>query len=259
MSPLQASCPACGAPITFKIGSAIVVVCEYCHSVVARGDRKLEDLGKVAEIMETGSPLQVGLKGVYQGVPFELMGRAQLAHQAGGMWDEWYAAFADGRWGWLAEAQGRFYITFHRELPEQALIPPIEMLQLGQPVSAVPGASPLMVAEIGTARAVAAKGEIPYRLVPGQEYDYADLSGPRGEFATLDYGDTPPSFYIGREVPFEQLGIRGAPAPEREVRRVEALQLSCPQCGGPLELRAPDRTERVTCPNCASLLDVSQG
>ena len=107
--PIEASCPACGAPISFKIGSSIVVVCEFCNSVIARGDRKLEDLGKVADLAETGSPLDIGLRGMYQGVSFELTGRAQLGHEAGGVWDEWYAAFADGRWGWLAEAQGRFY------------------------------------------------------------------------------------------------------------------------------------------------------
>ena len=45
----------------------------------------------------------------------------------------------------------------------------------------------------------------------------------------------------------------------RSVSRVDAAQLGCPHCGGPLELRAPDKTERVTCPNCNSLLDVNQG
>ncbi len=258
--PIQASCPACGAPVTFKTGSSIVVVCEFCHSVVARGDRALEDLGKVAEIIQTGSPLQVGLRGVYQRVPFELTGRAQLGHEAGGVWDEWYAAFSDGRWGWLAEAQGRFYMTFQEDLPEQALIPTFDALELGQPVAAIRSSVPLMVAEKGEASAIAAEGEIPYKLIPGESHYYADLSGPQGVFATLDYSESPPLIFVGREVQFSELGFPPTVvAPEREARRVSALQLSCPQCGGPLELRAPDRTERVTCPNCGSLLDVNQG
>ncbi|HSO74257.1 MAG TPA: DUF4178 domain-containing protein [Blastocatellia bacterium] len=260
MSQLEASCPACGATIAFKVGSSIVVVCEFCHSVVARTDRALEDLGKVAELVETGSPLEVGLTGVYQGVPFELTGRAQLAHEAGGVWDEWYAAFTDGRWGWLAEAQGRFYLTFEQSLPEQALIPPIESLQLGAPVAAIPTSVPLVVAEIGQAGTVAAKGEIPYKLVPGEQYYYADLSGPGGQFATLDYSQSPPLVFIGRQVDLSELGFPpDVRAPEREARRVEAQQLSCPQCAGPLELRAPDQSLRVACPNCGSLLDVSEG
>lgn len=260
MSELEASCPACGAPITFKVGSSIVVVCEFCHSVVARTDRALEDLGKVAELVETGSPLDVGLAGVYQGVGFELTGRAQLAHEAGGVWDEWYAAFADGRWGWLAEAQGRFYMTFEQSLPEQSLIPPIESLELGAPVAAIPTSVPLIVAETGQAAAVSAKGEIPYKLVPGEQHYYADLSGQLGEFATLDYSQDPPLVFIGRQVELADLGFPASVrAPEREARRVAAQQMSCPQCGGPLNLRAPDQALRVACPNCGSLLDVARG
>jgi len=260
VSPIEASCPACGAPISFKTGSSVVVVCDFCHSAVARGDRKLEDLGRVAELVETGSPLQVGLRGAYRGVPFELTGRAQLEHEAGGLWDEWYAAFADGRWGWLAEAQGRFYLTFHKPLSDQTLVAPFDLLELGQPVPSVTGTAPLVVAEKGTATARGASGEIPYRLVPGQQYAYADLSGPRGEFATIDYGEERPSVFVGQEATLAELGIsQSAPAPEREARRVSAVQLSCPRCAGPLELRAPDKAERVTCPNCGSLLDVNQG
>src|SRR4051812_47801450 len=137
MTPLQANCPACGAPVAFKEGSSIVVVCEFCHSVVARTDRALEDLGKVAEIAETGSPLDVGLTGSYQSVRFELTGRAQLGHEAGGIWDEWYAAFSDGRWGWLAEAQGHFFLTFQLPVTDVS-IPSFEALQLGHPVAAIP-------------------------------------------------------------------------------------------------------------------------
>jgi hypothetical protein len=257
---VESSCPACGAPITFRIGSSIVTVCDYCNSAVARGDRRLEDLGKVADLVETGSPLGIGLRGAYQGVPFELTGRAQLGHEAGGVWDEWYAAFQDGRWGWLAEAQGRFYLTFQHPLSGQSLIPPFEFLELGEPVAAIPGSVPLVTAEKGEARALGAKGEIPYRLTPGEQYEYADLSGPRGEFATLDYSESPPLVFIGREVALSELGFpEFAVAPEREARRVAAIQLSCPKCAGPLDLRAPDITERVTCPNCGSLLDVNQG
>ena len=37
------------------------------------------------------------------------------------------------------------------------------------------------------------------------------------------------------------------------------MQMGCPNCGGALELTAPDKAERVTCPYCNSLLDVNQG
>jgi ssDNA-binding Zn-finger/Zn-ribbon topoisomerase 1 len=258
--PMRANCPACGAEVIFKTGSAVVVVCEFCRSVVARTDRGVEDFGKVAEVAESGSPLEVGLRGVYLGVAFELTGRAQLQHAAGGFWDEWYAAFSDGRWGWLAEAQGRFYLTFQIQVPSPNALPSFDALQLGQQVWAIPAQSPPVVAEKGTARMLAAKGEIPYLLTPGETYPYADISGAAGVFGTLDYGEQPPLVFVGRETSLVELGLAHAQrTTEREARAVTATQVSCPNCGGPLELRAPDRTERVGCPNCGSLLDASQG
>lgn len=259
MSALVATCPGCGAAVSFKTGSSIVVVCEFCQSVVARTDRALEDLGKVAELVDTGSPLDVGLFGQHHGVAFELTGRAQLGHEAGGVWDEWYAAFADGRWGWLAEAQGRFFLTFELSFPEQSSLPSYEALQLGHPVAAIPLSVPLVVAEKGQARTISAAGEIPWRVTPNETYAYADLSGPGQAFATIDYSQTPPLVFIGKEVTLAEIGLANARAPERAAKQTSAAQLSCPNCGGPMELRAPDKSERVTCPNCSSLLDIHQG
>ena len=52
----------------------------------------------------------------------------------GGQWDEWYATFSNGWLGWLAEAQGRFYLTFQRPIPENIQLPSFDQLQLGQTV-----------------------------------------------------------------------------------------------------------------------------
>jgi len=259
MSVLVANCPACGGPVEFKSGQSIVVICSYCRSAVARTDRGLNDLGKVAELVETGSPLDIGVRGRWKDQNFELTGRAQLGHEMGGQWDEWYATFSNGWLGWLAEAQGRFYLTFQYPIPDGVQVPAFDQLQLGQPLTGLPWNTPLIVAETGRATAMGAKGEIPYLLTPGETYFYADLSGTNRSFGTLDYNDSPPLVFLGTEVTLPELGITTTRAPEREERRVGAAQLSCPHCAGPLELRAPDKTERVTCPNCNSLLDVTHG
>jgi hypothetical protein len=259
MKGLKAPCPACGGPVSFEISTSLVTICPFCHSVVARGDKKLEDLGKVADLAETGSPLKVGLTGQYQGKRFTLVGRAQYRHAAGGVWDEWYAAFPGDRWGWLAEAQGRFYLTFARKPSEKTSLPPLADLEIERRLT-LGDAGELTVAEVGRATTLSAEGEIPYRFEPDQPHDYADLYGSDAACATLDYSDEAPLLYLGREVTLDEIGISSAArGDDKEPRQISALKVSCPQCGGPLTLVAPDKTERVTCPNCLALLDASQG
>ena len=55
------------------------------------------------------------------------------------------------------------------------------------------------------------------------------------------------------------LGLESAASREREARIVAAAQVNCPNCGGPLELQAPDQTLRVACPYCASMLSCDHG
>lgn len=246
-----ANCPSCGAQIEFAIGSSAVVVCNYCHALVARTDRGVENDGKVAALVDTGSPLRIGITGKYRGIGFRLTGRTQMRHQAGGVWDEWYAAFDDGRWGWLAEAMGKFYLTF-RTAEEH--VPQISELQPGRPV---PQVDNFVVAEIGTATLNSAEGELPWRPHPGETYRYADLSGPELRFATLDYSEEKPIVFKGIEATLDELGIE-AGAGERQAR-VAVAKLSCSNCGAPLELQAPDQAERVICPSCGAVHDVTQG
>jgi len=245
-----ANCPSCGAPIEFAIGSSAVVVCRYCRSVVARTDRGVASHGQVAALVDTSSPLQIGMPGNYRGKGFRITGRTQLRHQAGGVWDEWYAAFDDGRWGWLAEAQGRFYVTFK----VAADAPSLEQLQLG---GQVPSIENLTVAEIGEAELASAEGELPWTPIPGSHYAYADLSGPSRKFATIDYSEETPVVFKGNETDLDELGIRGAEPRKRT--RIAVTALNCSQCGGALELRAPDETERIWCPYCGSGHDVVEG
>ena len=259
MSVLKANCPTCGAPIEFTVGSTIVLVCPYCRSAVARTDRGLEDLGKVAEITDSESPLKLGLKGTYKDTRFELTGRAQNRHELGGYWDEWYATFSNGWVGWLAEAQGRFYMTFYQPIPAGTVLPTFNDLQLGQVMAEIPSPSPLMVQERGHGTAVAADGEIPYRLTPGEKFAYADLAGKNNAFATIDYSMDPPWVFLGSQVTLDEIGLGDAKSVKREARTVSAAGMGCPNCGGPLTLNAPDKAERVTCPNCNSLLDVNKG
>ncbi len=244
----------------FHVGSSLVTICEYCHSAIARGDARLEDLGKVAELIPSQSPLRLGLQGSFRGKRFEIVGRVQYQHPAGGVWDEWYMVFGGQRWGWLAEAQGRFYVTFDVPLGQSAAVPPFEELLVGQTYNLGPKVGTLKVGEKNDAVAASAEGEIPWSFRPGAAVRFADLYGSEGRFATLDYSDAEPHIYLGDEVGLPDLGFPAAAfREEKAVPAVKGLQLNCPQCGGPLALHAPDSAMRVTCPNCRALLDANKG
>ena len=205
--PTQAKCPTCGAPIAFRPGT-MVAVCGYCKSLSARTDRDPRLIGQVADLVDTGSPLRVGLTGTYAGRRFSLVGRTQLSHPLGGVWDEWYLALEDGRWGWLAQAQGRYCLTFKHAV--SASIPAADALVAGGTVDL--GDQGLwQIAEVSLGTFASAEGEIPWEVELNGVYRFADLSGPNGAFATLDYSEEPPLFFTGREIPFEDLKLKLPP------------------------------------------------
>ncbi|NWJ42413.1 MAG: DUF4178 domain-containing protein [Geothrix sp.] len=249
---ILASCPSCGAALSFRPGT-MVAVCTYCKALAARKDRDPELIGKVADLVDTGSPLGLGASGTYTGRSFTLAGRVQLKHPLGGVWDEWYLALDDGRWGWLAEAQGRFYLTFTQD--PHGTLPAVGSLQAGGLADLGP-AGLWTVGEISEATFHSAEGEIPWAVEPGATYRFADLSGRNGAFATLDYSEDPPLFFLGREIPLADLRIQGG---VRKPVKVGAQNLNCPKCGGALALHAPDQTQRVGCPSCGSLLSAENG
>lgn len=241
--------------MVFALGASLLHVCEHCGSAVARKGANVANYGKVADLIPTSSVLALGLDGDYAGAPpFRLAGRLQL-DWGQGAWDEWLLAFTDGSWAWLSEAQGRFHYMGQAALPP---VPAFDDIAVGQTVDlGAPGT--FVVAEVRSARFASAAGDLPFAIAPGSELHYADLSGPGGQLATLDYGggSSAEALYVGREVTLADLGLR--PVEEAARRKAAAGEsLTCPQCAGPLEVRAPEQTQRIACPWCGSLLDATR-
>ncbi|MDH5673334.1 MAG: DUF4178 domain-containing protein [Myxococcales bacterium] len=259
MTPVRkADCPNCGGPIEFRLGSSGACVCSYCRFSVLRRGQALEAIGKIADLVPTAPLMAVGDSGEIAGKRFRVGGRLQLDHGKG-PWDEWYVELDRGRWGWLAQAQGRFYLTHPitgAEVPGWDAIEPGASIQLS-----AAGDTAFTVAERGGSALLSAEGELPFPAYPESSGRYADLSGPEGMFATIDYGDgsEPPTLYVGREYGAEELTIGNRALGPRPEERTTVERLRCPKCGGPIAIFTPDSTERAACPSCQALLDYSQG
>jgi len=245
------ACPGCGAPLTFSSAATLVVTCPSCGGASYRSDVDLAYLGKVAEVAALTSSLALGAAGRVAGKGWTCLGQVQLDHGAG-PWNEWALLLDDGSWAWYAEAQGETLLTA-AVADAAAAAPPWADVAPGTGLT-VAGRD-LVVAEVGEARVVAVRGEVPARRLPGATYRYADLRGAGAVFGTLDYGvgERCEAGYVGRTVEPEELGLDPTKAPAVE-RRVEARRLACPKCAGVVELRDPG-SRRVVCASCGSLLD----
>lgn len=248
------NCPSCGAPIEFAPGAGKVKVCAHCSTVVLYGDAKLSKVGKVAELVDTDSPLSLGLSGKHTGAGFTVVGRIQKTHDTQtvfGTWDEWFLSFDDGRSGWLSQSEGQWNLMFplvDQRPPTFADANPGTDFQLK--------GTRFVVEERGKARTVSAQGQLP-DLHP--DHPFVDATGPKGVFVSIDYGEGEPGeAFVGSTVRLDALGFDKSELSSTP-RRAALSQARCTQCNGMLELKAPDLAKRVACPFCGALLDCSGG
>ncbi len=180
-------------------------VCSFCASTLVRHDLNLETLGKMAELPEDMSPLQLGARGVLDKVRFEIRGRLRMGWEDGS-WNEWYAVFEDGREGWLAEAQGQFMMSF--AVADVSGVPPGRELAVGSAVRL--GGTAYVVRDIKQATCVGSQGELPFRAPQGRKSVSVDLGGEGGKFACLEYSlDDGIRAFTGRYVELEALKPEG--------------------------------------------------
>ena len=84
--------------------------CPACRSVLVRHDLQLEKVGKVADVPESVSGIQLGTDGRFKGKAFTVIGRIAYRYELG-HWNEWHIRFADDTSGWLSDAQAEYAVT----------------------------------------------------------------------------------------------------------------------------------------------------
>lgn len=234
-----------------------MAVCEYCQSTLLKDADSVKNIGKMSELLEDYSPLQITSTGIFQGRTFSLVGRIQLRYE-NGVWNEWYALFDDGTAGWLSDGSGQFVFTIVDPSPTDTF-PPFENLRPGLPLR-YRGAA-FYATDVRTARCTGGEGELPFKVGNGWELRAADCRIAH-RFLTLDYSDGErPQVYVGQAVTLEQLrgqllrtsdGVADSAAKFRG----KAIAFACPSCGASIKYMA-GMAYHIVCPSCHAEVDCS--
>ena len=282
-----APCPGCGAPVSFASAQSTHAVCGYCQSSIVRSGEVLSRIGKMAELFDDHSPLQLQASGRWDGQAFTLVGRLQYKY-AEGTWTEWHALLADGRSAWLSEDNGAYVFA----LPQQttSAMPAPERFKLG--ASTRINGDSFSVASNQQVLLLSAQGELPHLPALGEPFAMVELrsqgvagtqaaspSGsligsslgaskagstgdddtverPGGKVLSIDYSSQPPSVSLGQPVALQALQMTGLR--ETSAKAEQARLFNCPHCGATVTVTLAG-SQSITCPSCQSLIDLSGG
>ena len=247
----RAPCPGCGAPVEFRSAQSTHAVCGFCKSTVVRSGDTLARVGKMAELFDDHSPLQLMASGKWKGRTFTLVGRLQY-RSGSGTWTEWSAVFDDGSAGVLGEDNGAYVFSLpvkvQRELPEAS------QFRVGA-TTAIEG-KPFNIASNEQVALISAQGELP-RLPPlDTPFPMVELRNAQGEVLSIDYSMRPPVVARGEAVLLEELKLSGLR--DENAKEEKARQFECPSCGAQVEI-ALDTSKAITCRSCNSLIDLTGG
>ncbi|MDP5238965.1 DUF4178 domain-containing protein [Uliginosibacterium sp. 31-16] len=245
----KTACPACGAQVEFRSAGSVMAVCAYCRSTLLRDADSVRNIGRMSEVIEDHTRIQITTSGQYEGKNFGVVGRIQLKYEDG-FWNEWYVLFDDGTAGWLSDGSGQYALTLPKGTPNKA--PTFRQIRPG---ASIPWDGARFTAtDVRTATCVAGEGELPFQVGSGYVVRVADFRSD-DRFLTLDYsdGDTPQVF-LGTATTLEDLKCQLLRSEDQVKDTAGKLKgktkaLECPNCGSGID-SIPGKAEHLVCPSC---------
>jgi hypothetical protein len=250
------SCPSCGAVVPFKSHASVMAVCEYCKTTVLKDAESVKDMGRMSDVLEDYSPIRIGTSGRFGGQEFTVIGRIQLRYP-GGLWNEWYVYFNDGRPAWLSDASGQFTLTFEKQ--HDGVLPAFDEIRPAQTYTLL--GQPCVASDIRVAECIGGEGELPFLAGKGWQAKVADFRKER-VFVTLDYSEAQrPKVYAGTAVTLDQLKcqlLRDDDTVKDSAGRIrhKVQALACPSCGSNVRF-VPGVTVQIVCPSCRAHVDTT--
>ncbi len=247
----RAPCPGCGAPVEFRSAQSAFAICGFCQSTVVRNGDTLSRIGKMAEVFDDHSPLQLMASGKFKGQGFTLVGRLQFKYGEG-TWTEWQALMDDGTTASLSEDNGAY--VFSQAASLQRDVPPPETFRVGATTAI--GGTRYTVASNQQASLISAQGELPKLPALGTPFAVVELRNAEGQVFSVDYSRTPPDLSLGMAADLDTLQMKGLK--EASEKEEKARQFNCPNCGAPVEVTL-GASKAITCKSCNSIIDLTSG
>ena len=182
--------------------------------MLVRRDVDVENIGKMAALPEDMSPFMIGTEGYYQNARFRIVGRLKVGW-AQGYWNEWHLLLDNGAYGWLAEAQGSYAISFEykEKLPPETAKAVVKLTGKtpGNTASNALGTYLFIrdlkykIVDIKEAVCIGSEGELPFAAPKGRKTLSIDLLGFHGEFGTVEFDQSKTAIFLGRYLEWEQL------------------------------------------------------
>ncbi len=217
----------------------------------------LKRIGKMSEVFDDYSPLQILSQGKFNSVGFTVIGRLQYKYREGS-WSEWLCALDDGSSASLSEDNGSF--VWSKPANTQRTLPKPQQWVLGN-TTAINGRA-YSVASIQEVALMSAQGELPKLPPIGTSFTVVELRSAQGEVINIDYSTEPPSLSSGTAVILENLQLTGLRDLTNAVgqggKEVNGRHFNCPHCGSAVSVKL-ESSKSITCGSCNSLIDLSQG
>ena len=226
--------------------------------MVVRHDVNVEAIGQMAQLPPDLSPLQIGTRGTFDGRDFTILGRVRVVYNEGS-WNEWYTYFGDNNFGWVAEAQGFFMVSFEYAPP--ADFPKGPGMASGANVRIAEES--FLVVDRRETTILGAEGELPFTAPAGRTATSVELMGANNRFACAEFSADGTRVFVGNYARFDDLqfsNLRKVPGWTDEVLEPahhQTTSLQCPKCGGSVMLRAAGFAMSAACGSCGSIIDTA--
>jgi Domain of unknown function (DUF4178) len=249
----QLQCPNCGGEHTLVNPGITMLVCDYCKTVVYWGEQTALQTGRQSILPEADTRLFMHASGKLMGRSYEVAGHLRYDHGRG-TWDEWYLQMDDGGVAWLSEDERK--LSLEQFLRPDPSMPPPGQLQPGNPVT-LDGVG-YTVREVGNAVCAGGEGQLPFTVLPGEQYPYVDLASHDGtQFATLEYdSDGAPRCFTGQVLDHETLTVDDERPPSTAGSH-QGKHIECPNCAAPLEVSSAGEVQTQVCEYCGAQNDLT--